>query len=274
MNPIPITVTVGSVPASYVPPNDMQGVLEAVAHNTTYSTTVSGPALVANSTGAGADGNGIWVWTLQGHFLAPRVMTAYANNWWQVYTGKPGEIRMITGSPSGYFDASGWGIEASGWEGWALCNGQNNTVNFGSRFVVPGYRYAKGQGWITQVGTVIDTLGGTDHRYGPVHSVSIDTVYGGYQQMSISLWNLPAISVYLNAAGIWKHDGGTSISAPNPNQAPPWTYPFPNPYFTREKHIPISRIPPYVALGYVQFMGYRYLCLFQLERSLCSIRKA
>src|SRR5215475_12127204 len=115
MNPItlPVNVTVRSIPSNFVPPEDMQGVLEAVAKYTDYETPISGPALVVSATGVetepgtgaqiGADPNGVWIWKLGPNYTyAPRPMAAYRNNWWQVYTGKPGEISMFAGDPRYY----------------------------------------------------------------------------------------------------------------------------------------------------------------------------
>lgn len=167
---IPVQVTAGSIPANYTPPNDMQGVLEAVAQYTSYSTPVSGPAIVISSTGVetepdtgqqvGADPNGIWIWVRgPGFTLAPKPMAVYRNSWWQVYSGMPGEIRMFVGDPRAYFDGSGRGLEAAGWEGWCLCNGQNGTPTLTDLFIVPGYRSQAGLGWITNVGSILDQPG-------------------------------------------------------------------------------------------------------------------
>jgi hypothetical protein len=291
MIPIPINVTVGSVPNDYEPPNDVQGVLEAVPQFTTYTVQADGPAVVVSKTGTetepgtgaqvGADLNSIWIWALgPGWLEAPRVMTGYKNTWWQVNTGKPGEIRQFCGAPSGYFDSSGYGIEWGGWEGWALCNGNNGTVNLSFRFVVPGYRYASGQGWITNVGTNVDQgggqgIGGTGYLGSTHEPTVVDSVWGGWNKFQIHLYNLGSGTVDYGGVNIdLKAAGETGYVTPGKGQWPPrggahtigppgtasniigqWTYPIHQ--AGQMTNNSISRIPPYIALGYAQFIGYR-----------------
>jgi len=312
MIPIPVTATPKNVPSNYTVPNEMQGVLEAIAQYTDYEAQVSGPPVMANADGSGASLDSLWIWMLQGRFLAPRAMTGYRNNWWQVYTGKFGEIRTFCGPPGPYFDSSGYGIEATGWEGWAICNGNNGTVNLGHKFVVPGYRYASGQGWITNVGSALDQPGGEGPGgggHGPgriqgevayntdlgisftgpnvqaAQTAPVDAVTGGWHFFQIAPFNLGngsgampfiGVNVELNMQGgsnnnyeliFVGHDAGDTASGGMRSVSPPgapsaqqsfaglWQYPIDQaPYM---KDTPVSRLPPYIALGYVQFMGYK-----------------
>ena len=341
---IPITVTVRSVPVNYEPPNDMQGVLEAVAQYTDYEAQADGPGIVISSTGVetepdtgaqiGADPNGIFVWTpgpapgVAG--LSPRPMAWYRNSWWNVYTGQPGEIRYFIGAPQSYFDGTGLGLDWSGWEGWALCNGNNNTIDLGARFIVPGYRYDSTQGWITQLGSVLDVGGGAPTPtwpfgvggggYGPGFSFDwlskvfdpssapqlfaqnfypytaliknvtditapIDLVWGGWAHMQFGYWNFssndppiqtttvpswPGLNVdfatqtksqsiqFGKDPTVHWPGGATSAYYPGPidtlYDAGTWTYQIDqNPQFQNSI---MSRLPPYIAVGLVQFLGY------------------
>lgn len=47
-----------------------------------------------------------------------------------------GSVLMFSGATAGNFDGTGLGIAGTQFEGWALCNGYNNTPNLGGRFVV------------------------------------------------------------------------------------------------------------------------------------------
>jgi hypothetical protein len=251
--PLKTVVTTNSVPASYVPPTDMQGLLESIPNFTNYALNDSGAVMQVNSTGAGASLDGLWVWMLNQYKLPARLMTGYRNNWWQVYTGKPWEIRMYIGYTTGYFDSSGYGIEAAGWEGWAICNGQNNTFNFAAAnglFIVPGYRW-DGTWWVTNVTGAGDTY-----------------FNAAGKSFTIGVWNFPIIAVWINATNFFKwtpsntgelwsvrdpgipSSGGESVG----NQAV-WSYPVDgnNIHYNWS----MSRIPPYIAVGFVQFVGYR-----------------
>jgi hypothetical protein len=249
--PLQTLVTTNSVPASYVPPTDMQGVLEAIPNFTNYALNDSGAVVQVNSNGAGADPNGLWAWMLNQYNLPARLMTGYRGNWWQVYTGKPGELRWFIGYTAGYFDSSGYGIEGSGWEGWAICNGQNGTMNFAASnglFIVPAYRF-DGYGWVTNVS-------GADAYNN-----------GSGQSFQLAVWNFPTVAVWINCTNYFtwtstNEGGGWSIRDPGlpssggvsvGNQAL-WTYPLDgNPIYLT---YPISRIPPYIAAGILQFVGY------------------
>jgi hypothetical protein len=321
MIPIQVKVTPKSLPSNYTVPGDMQGVLEAIAQYTDYEAEVTGPAVVVNKNGANADQNSIWVWLLTGSGprapLAPRVMTGYRSDWWQVYTGKPGEIRTFCGPPGNYFDSSGRGLEWSGWEGWALCNGNNGTDNLAKfgHFVVPGYRYASGKGWVTKIGSELDQPGGShgavggggygpgvpagsiinypDTRYNPpAYAVTwppgapvtaTDAQVGGWSDFQIAPFNLGngsgtvfcGVNINLNMQGGSNnnyeqtgsmvhptgHGGERTVSAPGPAAQLQnlfvgyWTYPCDQNAQMLDQ--PVSRLPPYIALGYVQFIGYR-----------------
>lgn len=51
----------------------------------------------------------------------------------------PGTIKMfypISGDISDYFDTTGLGVTGSGWDNWAIANGQNSTPDLRGRFIV------------------------------------------------------------------------------------------------------------------------------------------
>lgn len=48
----------------------------------------------------------------------------------------PGGVIMFHGATAGKFDGSGRGIAGTPYEGWAICNGQNNTPDLRGRFIV------------------------------------------------------------------------------------------------------------------------------------------
>ncbi|MEJ2756366.1 MAG: hypothetical protein P8104_11205 [Gammaproteobacteria bacterium] len=48
----------------------------------------------------------------------------------------PGAIIMQSGGISGNYDNTGKGVSGTAYEGWAICNGQNNTPDLQDRFIV------------------------------------------------------------------------------------------------------------------------------------------
>ena len=267
---IPVKVNVSSVPGSYQPPTDMQGLLEAVPKFTDYEMQDTGANVNISTNGAGADGNGLFIWMLNAYKLPPRVLTGYRNDWWTVYDGKPGEIRMLIAAWSSYFDASGRGIHWGLWEGWALCNGQNGTPNLSNMFIIPGYRW-DGAGWLTNVYTY-STYNGASMAtewwtQNPVDAYGLRTLNNTFTISLVNLGNWASeagaatLDINYNGFYTWAkggHGGGWMITAPDSagggfNYAT-WTYPLDqSPYMVNS---PISRIPPYIAVGYAQFVGY------------------
>jgi hypothetical protein len=267
---LPVKITVASVPESYQPPTDMQGLLEAIPQFTTYEMADQGATVNISSDGAGADGNGLFIWMLNAYKLPPRILTGYRNDWWTVYNGVPGEIRMLIADWGSYFDASGRGHHWGLWEGWALCNGQNGTVQLANEFIIPGYRW-DGGGWVTDVYTYsqynsqaastswwdqinIDSYGisGADRRRFNLSLVNFGNFGGepGAATLEIN-YNNQFTSINYSGGAWTVVDSGRGNTKFNYAY---WTYPLDqSPYMVNS---PVSRIPPYIAVGYAQFVGY------------------
>ena len=90
--------------------------------------------------------------------LRPLVLNlAYQGLWTPFDDGQNSQIKMFSGLWSSYFDSSGRGLKleattaGKSWWGWALCNGNNGTVDLRNRFIIMGQQYTAGQGWQTNV---------------------------------------------------------------------------------------------------------------------------
>lgn len=247
---LPITVTTQSVPGSYIPPDDMQGLLEAVPNFTKYELNDNGETISINSSG-GADFNGLWIWMIPNQ--APRVMTGYRNSWWPLYTGLPGEIRMLVAPPAGHFDSSGRGLQYAGWDGWCLCNGQNGTVTLENLFIVPGYRF-DGAGWVTNV----DGADAYGNAKKPFIQLSLSNFPGASGNEPLGLTFYVKYNDFLkwNKYGSGELSTVTAPGSPQTKTANYYTWVYPIDQSAYMLRWPISTIPPYIALGYVQFMGY------------------
>jgi hypothetical protein len=162
----------------------------------------------------------------------------YNGNWRQVATGNPGQVTMLAGAWSTYFDASGLGFEGLPWDGWAIANGNNGTMNLTNKFVVPGYRCDGWGLWVTNVD-------------------GYDAYTGGRNQFVLEIYNLPYMSVSLNTQDGFAYNGGAfGVTSPGNNpqggSIGMWNYVVAG----TGDQIPISLIPPYVAMGFAQFVGY------------------
>lgn len=217
-------------------PSTFQGILEAVAQYTLYQFDPDYILLVKGpNTPQAQDQNKLWLKTdAIGRPLGMFVM--YNGAWRQVATGNPGQIAMLAGAWSTYFDATGLGLAGQPWDGWAVANGQNGTMNLTNKFVVPGYRCDGWGLWVTNID-------------------GYDAYSGGRNSFQLQIENLPQMSVTLNARDGYAYGSGMfGVTSPGPGQnvGGQWAYEVQG----TGAQIPISLIPPYIAVGFVQFVGY------------------
>jgi hypothetical protein len=168
----------------------------------------------------------------------------YSGSWRRQYVGNQNMILMYRGDPSiDFTGAGGLGAVGGEWDGWALCNGNNGTVDLSDKFIVASHMsdmtigYAGGQhstnvtGSTTQTGGVAEVTLTNDDTYRPARpavSVGRQTADGNAASVSGPLYGVgTAGSVELLAA-----DAG--------NETPD----------------AISTVPPYLALAFAQFVGY------------------
>jgi hypothetical protein len=230
---IPIRAQPLQFPKSLSAPSTFQSLLETVAQYTLYQFDQDYVLLVKGpNTPQAQDQNKVWVKTDSvGRPLGLFVM--YNGRWRQVQTGNPAQITMYAGDWGTYFDASGLGYATLPWDGWAIANGNNGTINLTNKFVVPGYRCDGWYLWVTNVD-------------------GYDAYTGGRSSFQIQLANLPAMSVTLNVNDGFKGGNMVGVTGPSDMAEGIWTYPLTG----TGAQSPISLIPPYIALGFTQFIGY------------------
>ena len=232
---IPIRAQPLQYPKSLSAPSTFQSLLEAIAQYTLYLFDQDYVLMVKGPNKPVAqDQNKIWLKTdALGRPLGLFVM--YNGNWRQVATGNIGQITMYAGDWTTYFDASGLGFSTLPWDGWAIANGSNGTIDLRNRFVVPGYRCDGWNLWVTNVD-------------------GYDAYTGGRQWFQIYLGNLPPMTMQFNTESNFSRTGGDwgVVSYTDSANQGTWVYPVSG----TGGQAPISVIPPYIALGYAQFVGY------------------
>lgn len=235
---IPIRAQPLQYPSIKSAPSTFQGVIDAIAQYTIYQFDSDYILLVKGpNTPQAQDQNKLWLKTDSvGRPLGLFIL--YNGTWRQVATGNPGQVAMFAGAWSTFFDGSGLGFVGLPWDGWAIANGNNGTLNLTNRFVIPGYRCDGWGLWVTNID-------------------GYDAYTGGRQSFTISLINLPYLSITLTAHDGYAYGGGAFAATnnfPNPQGGGVgiWNYPVDN----TGTDAPISLIPPYIALGFAQFIGY------------------
>lgn len=218
--------------------------------NTLVDSQITGsyiPYVISSSTPSVDDQDKAWIFVDSGG--RPIEQRIYYNGAWRrIYNGMLGEVRGYNGDPSIDFDANGLGIVGGTYDGWHLCNGQDGTPDLSDRFLIAGHmNNAGGQsgydnGWQTTIfGTGVDKTGGfrditldASNTYRPARSAVT-------AQRFTATANTPDPGGDLLATG----GGGTRYTlsggdADAGNPTPP----------------SISIINPFIALGYIIFVGY------------------
>lgn len=234
---MPVTLRAQALryPTSFLPPSTTQGVINAIPQYVRYSFDgdytlfVQGP-----SEPAPTDQNKVWFQTdAVGRPVA--IKRYYNGRWRRVYLGKPYHVSMYSGPWTQFFDPTGLGFATLDWEGWALCNGANGTLDLTNKFIVPGYRCDGAYRWVTNV-------------------TGADAYSGGSATRTITLAHLPAVTLSLNYAPIFGA-GNVRYSVLPANQASPGN---------SENYVAdgtgankdFPTVPPFIALGFAQWVGY------------------
>jgi len=202
--------------------------LEMLAKYTKYLISADSQVMVVSTnTPAVADQNRVWLRTdAYGRPVGFFLWYPGSGLWRRVPVPRPLEIRMFSGTPSLYFDGTGRGLTTGEWDGWALCNGQNFTYNLLDKFILAT----------------------------PASTAQI--VEGGLSTVTIALSNLPRITGTIGELYDFKTGGGMPgfsglITQGGPRQT-----------VTVEalgtgQAIPIPTLPPYIAVGFAQWLGYQ-----------------
>jgi hypothetical protein len=234
-----VTFTSNPQPAPACYPPDVNAMLRLVAEGGGLSGTIpdsaGGGVFVGSVPPSSSLTNKVWFRTdAAGRPIG--VFMFYNGNWRLVYTGQLGEIKIYGGNPAGLFDGTGRGIVGNVYDGWALCNGQNGTYNLTDRFIVCGTWNA---GWFSA----------TEDGVTPLAA-------GGAGQTVIDPTNLPEL--HAEVYGDARCAGGTGATELTTSGVG-----VPSPYTVFSGNtavggsVPMTNCPPYIALGYIMFIGYQ-----------------
>lgn len=235
---IPVQPTPQPLPPGFQAPSTTQSMLEMLAKYTKCQIQNDSQVMVVSSnTPAVVDQNKAWLRTDTygrpvGFFLWYKPSTAGAvGSWRRVPTPRPAEIRMFNGLPTQYFDASGRGLTTGAWDGWALCNGGNGTVNLRDRFIVPT----------------------------PVAAQQLVT--GGAASLLLHYYNIPRITGAIGELYDFKTGGGlpgfSGLITKGGARQSVTVFADGTPQANFADGIAIPSLPPYVAVGFAQWVGYQ-----------------
>lgn len=236
MAEVTFTYTPQPAPACY--PSDVNGMLALIAGGSVQGTipdNAGGGIIVQPTPPPSSLSNKAWLKT----DTAGRPLGWYAfynGVWRRVYTGVAiGEIRIWSGPIANIFDGTGLGAVGGDLDGWALCNGQNGTPDLRDKFIVSANSYSGD--WET----LVDGTGAIKHS-------------GGISSFRIAAGNLPPL-VWGTGTGNRAQSGpnGATIDGGNIQLFYPITD---NQGNATGANTPIYSVPPFVAMGYILFVGY------------------
>lgn len=243
----PLVTTAFALPSPNAAPLDF--VQQVQILNTLVASQIEGdylPYTIGHSVPSVDDRNKAWIeLDSVGRPLAIKIwVTTGGGAWRRIYNGMLGQICMYNGDPSVDFDNDGRGLVGKIYDGWHLCNGNSGTIDLSDKFVIGGHmNKADGKvmydnGWVTSVDPDKSQGSGGALDFGPGNPNSY--------------W--PSIDVGLFSNEI---DGGALHRDANGKIFGIANSDFVN-YRLQTEQIPphIQLLPPFIALGFVQFIGY------------------
>lgn len=216
--------------------------------NSLVSSTIQGtyiPYVISNDTPGADDHDKAWI-VLDTNGRPTDIKIWYNGNWRRVYNGMLGEVRGYNGDPTVDFDTDGLGLVGGRYDGWHLCNGKDGTPDLSDKFLIGGHmnnshgHTGYSSGWQTFVD------GSTDQKTGGNHSVTLDAAHT-YE---------PPIDVV-----VYKRSAPGDTSDPAGNLAGVTPEPATDVHLYNNSGgnttpDPINILNPFVALGWIIFVGY------------------
>jgi hypothetical protein len=191
----------------------------------------------------------------QGRPIAIKVH--WNGTWRRIYNGMMNEIRGYNGNPGTDFDSTGWGNVGGEYDGWHLCNGNDGAPDYSDQFMIGAHMNNEGHSgyvdneWVSWIGD--DTgkhVGGEKDVTLAAANMFKDTA-GDIGQFEVGRYGItPGGGETLD--GTKPLFGKVAIGDPTKNIAVPVQATGGN-----TTPDPISIIPPFVALAWIIFLGYR-----------------
>lgn len=257
MSAPPAVLTQFAHPDPNAAPLNLQQLIDLL--NALVSSNIQGSYLtyVIGSTPPGPDDHDkVWLeLDTQGRPIATKKF--YNGNWRRVYNGMLGEIRLFSGDPT---DENVWittgpnqglGVVGGIYDGWHICNGKGGVPDLSDRFIIaahmnnntiPGW---DGDQWVT-----------TEVKESGEHT-------GGFREITLTDKNTFQPTVDIGFLKVGKYDIAGATLDPS---GIVWGQPSVGDE-TKNKTLQIQSegnpepeainiIPPFIALGYIVFVGY------------------
>lgn len=204
------------------------------------------PYVIQNGEPGVADHDKVWFeLDAQGRPVAIKIQ--WHGSWRRIYNGMMGEIRGYTGNPGNDFDATGWGKPTEEYDGWHLCNGNDGAPDYSDHFLIGGHMNNEDHSgyidneWVTWIGKKTGMHTGGDIEF----TLTEDTTWRQViQGEPIDHWrdDTATRDPVLGKLYGKPDDSHDFLIGADPGNTDP---------------SPVTLIPPFIALGWVTFLGYR-----------------
>lgn len=217
------------------------------------------PYIIQNGDPDVDDQDKIWIdLDSQGRPVATKIYWPVSGTWRRIYNGMLGEVRAFNGAPGygpppAYFNAVGMGNAGLEYDGWHICNGKDGTPDFTDRFIVGAHMNKTDSKNDYDDGEWVSWVDGQSAKR-----------VGGAKDFTLNENNTfqPASPGFLKV-GTYEIEGATLTADETKWGAPSLMEENKNKNLTidagdRANETPeaVSILPPFVALGWIIFLGY------------------
>lgn len=207
------------------------------------------PYVLQNGEPGVSDQDKVW-FELDSQNRPVAIKVHWNGTWRRIYNGMMNEIRGYSGNPGTDFDSTGWGKVGGEYDGWHLCNGNDGAPDYSDQFPIGAHMNNEGHSgyvdneWVSWVGTKAGTHVGGAHEL----TLTQETTFRpAHDQVILYGWTATGTAPKMNPDadlfGLHNASAENFVLLPRDdgNLDPD----------------PIAILPPFVALAWIIFLGYR-----------------
>ncbi len=216
------------------------------------------PYVLQNGEPGSDDQDKVW-FELDSQGRPVAIKVHWNGTWRRVYNGMMNEIRGYNGNLNTDFDSTGWGKVNGEYDGWHLCNGNDGAPDYSDRFLIAAHMNEEGHSgyvdneWVSWIGDDTGKHVGGEKDFTMTDATTWQAASGPVGEAKVGMYHITP-------------DGGETLGADNKL----WGQPsLANDSYNRQVVVegtadagnltpdsfPI--IPPFVALAWIIFLGYR-----------------
>ena len=178
--------------------------------------------------------------------------------WRRIYNGMLNEIRGYSGNPGTDFDSTGWGKVGGEYDCWHLCNGNDGAPDYSDQFLIGAHMNDEGHSgyvdneWVSWIGKKEGMHVGGAIEFTMTEATTWQPAVGSIGDFTLGMYHITDGGETLGTTELLYGKPSVSNSAFNKQVVVSADL---DSGHTDPDSIPI--IPPFVALAWIIFLGYR-----------------